>query len=270
MPTIDTVAALLAKAERTDNPDEADAYLAKAQHLATLHAIDLAALSAASRDNTKAATPVQRTIQIGEPRRHANSHLVALFSAIARPNDVLIDVAHNSTYVIAYGLPGDVDTCESLWLACAPRMVDSANGWMRSKRWRHDTTVTYQPGRGYVEVPLTARAAKATFMIAFIQRVADRLAKARTDAIQEADAGSAGLASGGTDTGGAALVLVAKADQVRSFYQDASRARGCWRGYGGTYAGAHSSSARAGDAAGRAAQLRASKGINGRSALEAG
>ena len=47
MPTIDTVSALLVKAERTENSHEAEAYLAKAQELATLHAIDLAA--AASR-----------------------------------------------------------------------------------------------------------------------------------------------------------------------------------------------------------------------------
>ncbi|MDQ1250329.1 MAG: hypothetical protein QG597_4708 [Actinomycetota bacterium] len=269
MPTIDTVAALLAKAERTDNADEADAYLAKAQHLATLHAIDLAALAAAARGEGRATTPVQRTIRVGEPRRHANSHLVALFSAIARPNDVLIDVARNSTYVIAYGLPDDVDTCESIWLASAPRMVESANWWMRSKRWQHDTTVSYQPGRGYVEVPLTARAAKATFMIAFIQRVGERLASARSEAIRDADAASTNAAAANGD-GGAALVLVAKADQVRSFYRDSSSASGSWRGYSGSYAGADSSSARAGDAAGRAARLRASKGISAAGALEAG
>lgn len=268
MPTIETVAALLAKAERTDNADEADAYLAKAQHLATLHAIDLAALAAASRSSTKASTPVQRTIRVGEARRHANSHLVALFSAIARPNDVLIDVARNSTYVIAYGLPDDVDTCESIWLACAPRMVESANAWMRSRRWRHDTTPAYQPGVGYVEVPLTARAAKATFMIAFIQRVGERLTHARQEAIDEVDAGT--VAATAADDGGAALVLVAKADQVRSFYQEASNARGSWRGYSGSYAGSDSSSAKAGDAAGRAARLRASRGIAATAALEAG
>lgn len=269
MPTIETVAALLAKAERTDNADEADAYLAKAQHLATLHAIDLAALAAAARTGTKATTPVQRTIRIGEARRHANSHLVALFSAIARPNDVLIDVARNSTYVIAYGLPDDVDTCESIWLACAPRMIESANAWMRSKRWRHDTAPAYQPGVGYVEVPLTARSAKATFMIAFIQRVGDRLSHARQEAIDEVDATAVAPAVA-ADDGGAALVLVAKADHVRTFYQEASNARGSWRGYSGSYAGSDSSSAKAGDAAGRAARLRAARGIAAAGALEAG
>lgn len=269
MPTIDTVAALLAKAERTDNSDEADAYLAKAQHLATLHAIDLAALAAANRGTAKATVPIQRTIRIGEPRRHANTHLITLFSAISRPNDVLVDVARNSTYVIAYGLPDDVDTVESIWLACAPRMVESATAWMRSRRWRGDTTAEYHPGAGWVEVPLTARSAKATFMLAFIKRVGERLAAARDEAIVEADAGGGG-GSGGRGDGGAALVLVEKADQVKTFYREASSARGSWRGYGGSYGGADSSSARAGDAAGRSARLRAARGISGTEALEAG
>ena len=32
----------------------------------------------------------------------------------------MIDIAHNSTYVIAYGLGRDIDTVEALWLVCAP------------------------------------------------------------------------------------------------------------------------------------------------------
>ena len=123
VPTIDTVAALLAKAERTDNPDEADAYLSKAQQLATLYAIDLAAAAAANGGRSRSTRPVQRTIVMGQPRKHVLPHLVGLFLAIARPNDVKADIAHNSTYVIAYGLPDDIDTVESIWLACAPRMV---------------------------------------------------------------------------------------------------------------------------------------------------
>jgi hypothetical protein len=40
--SIDRIAALLAKAERTDNAEEADAYLMKAQSIATAASIDLA------------------------------------------------------------------------------------------------------------------------------------------------------------------------------------------------------------------------------------
>lgn len=269
MPTIETVAALLAKAERTDNADEAEAYLAKAQRLATVHAIDLAALSArATASGRSTVVPVQRTIRIGEPRKHANPHLVSLFSAIARPNDVLIDVAHNSTYVIAYGLPDDVDTCESIWLACAPRMVATAQHWLRSKRWSGDTRPEWTP-RGWTHVPVTARTAKATFMVAFVERIGTRLTEARARAIRDVDAHGHDHPTNGV-AGGAELVLVAKADQVQSFYRQASRARGSWRGYSGSLGGRNSASARAGDAAAATTALGTEPALGAARELDAG
>lgn len=270
MPTIETVAALLAKAERTDNADEAEAYLAKAQRLATVHAIDLAALAARSTTTGRAAAvPVQRTIRIGEPRKHANTHLVSLFSAIARPNDVMLDVAHNSTYVIAYGLPDDVDTCESIWLACAPRMVATAQQWLRSKRWSGDTRPEWTP-RGWTHVPVTARTAKATFMVAFVERIGARLTEARKRAIHDVDAAKPGEHQAASSAGGAELVLVAKADQVQSFYRQSSRARGSWRGYGGSLGSRNSASARAGDAAAATTALGTEPALGSARELDAG
>ncbi len=253
MPTIETVAALLAKSERTDNAEEADAYLAKAQQLATLHAIDLATLAAQAESPPRTAL-VQRTIRIGEPRRAANTHLVSLFSAIAAPNDVLIDVAHNSTYVIAYGTIDDIDTAEAMWLSCAPRMVQTAHQWMKSRRWEGETRRAYVRGKGMMHIPITGRTAKATFMIAFISRISSRLQEARTDAVRSATASTA-TSTGDSAGGSAELVLVEKLAQVQSFHKQESNARGSWRGYGGSYAGAHSGSARAGDAAARVTRL---------------
>jgi hypothetical protein len=53
---------------------------------------------------------------------------MVVFIAIAQANDVEVDVAHNSTYVIAYGMPDDIDLVEALWLNVAPRMIAEANG----------------------------------------------------------------------------------------------------------------------------------------------
>lgn len=274
MPTIDTVSALLAKAERTDNTEEADAYLAKAQHLATLYAIDLAVLAAAQSGQPKSSVPVQRTITVGEPRRHANPHLIELFRVIAAANDVVIDIAHNSTYVIAYGIPEDVDTTEAIWLSCAPRMVSDCKVWIASGAWRTDVVRQWQGFRGWVEVPVSARGAKAAFFDAFAGRIGARLGDARTSAIAAADAQRvADSAAGPTAASGAAgaeVVLVAKADQVKDFYRRTTNARGSWRGYRGQSAGGASRSARAGDAAGRQARLGAAKGIGQSRRLEAG
>lgn len=271
MPTIDTVAALLAKAERTTNAEEAEAYLAKAQHLATLYAIDLAVLAASRDARAKSTVPVQRTVTVGEPRRHANPHLIELFRVIAAANDVVIDIAHNSTYVIAYGITEDVDTTEAIWLSCAPRMVSDCKVWIASGHWRADTMRKWQWPHGWVEVPVSARGAKAAFFDAFAHRVGRRLDEARKSAIAEADARPAAReAPGAPESGGAEMVLVAKADQVKDFYRRTSRARGSWRGYRGQSAGGASGSARAGDAAGRNARLSAAKGIDQSRRLEAG
>lgn len=253
MPTIDTVAALLAKAERTDNPDEADAYLSKAQQLATLYAIDLAAAAAANGGRSRSSTPVQRTIVMGQPRKHVLPHLVALFLAIARPNDVKADIAHNSTYVIAYGLSDDIDTVEGIWLACAPRMVAECAQWIAGDSWRDDRVGRWTH-QGFVHVPASARSAKAAFCSAFAARIGARLNDARAAAIAESDE-TAGQSTADPGSGGAELVLVQKSEQIDEFYRSTSNARGSWRGFRGATAGRASASGQAGDAAGRRARL---------------
>ncbi|MSW43807.1 MAG: DUF2786 domain-containing protein, partial [Actinobacteria bacterium] len=64
--SIDRIAALLAKAERTDNAEEADAYLMKAQSLATAASIDLAMARSRTAKKEQREQPEMRTIVIGE------------------------------------------------------------------------------------------------------------------------------------------------------------------------------------------------------------
>ena len=63
------IAALLRQAEGTDNTHEAEAFMAAAQRLATATSIDLAVARSHSDKRTKAQTPVQRTITIGNAGR---------------------------------------------------------------------------------------------------------------------------------------------------------------------------------------------------------
>src|SRR6202035_2267056 len=102
------IAALLRQAEGTDNQHEADAFMAAAQRLATATSIDLAVARSHSQ-HRKAQAPVQRTIEIGAAGTRGLRTYVQLFTLIARANDVRCDVAHNSTYVNAYGFAEDVD-----------------------------------------------------------------------------------------------------------------------------------------------------------------
>ncbi|OOK71355.1 hypothetical protein BZL29_5942 [Mycobacterium kansasii] len=59
------IAALLRQAEGTDNPHEADAFMAAAQRLATAASIDLAVARSHSATRSAAQSPTQRTITIG-------------------------------------------------------------------------------------------------------------------------------------------------------------------------------------------------------------
>ena len=66
---LDRIAALLAKAERTEIEAEADAYLMKAQQLATLASVDLAVARARTARREARQQPESRTTTIGEKGR---------------------------------------------------------------------------------------------------------------------------------------------------------------------------------------------------------
>jgi hypothetical protein len=265
---IEKIAALLAKAERTDNVAEAEAYLAKAQALATQASVDLAVARARTARREKRERPTSRTVTIGEKGKRANTHLVSLFVAVAIPNDVRVDVARNSTYVIAYGMPSDLEVVEAMFGSLATQMTSAAATWLSAGEWRGESYVAIvrDPWRGRVRTtkPHTAQTARAAFYRGFVDRITLRLAEARKEAeVREAahvvdvsaqelaEAGGVAVRGDGPVTG--ALVLRAKDAEVRSFYRQASSARGSWTGYsGGVTRQAGSATAAGRDAAARA------------------
>jgi hypothetical protein len=293
---IPTIAALLAKAERTDNPHEAEAYLAKAQHLATLRSVDLAMVRARAAREERRVSPLQRTVQVGDAGKRANTHLVSLFVAVSRANDVVVDVARNSTYVIAYGMPTDLDLVEQLWGSLAHQMVDTAGRYLDTGQWRGETyrrVVRERVGRWSVprvqERPHTKQTARAAFYRGFIERIGARLQQAHDDAVAEATACTPGGQVPGrrhthghhedghhadgharaqrdhrsTDLLSTAVVLRRKTEEVQAFYRSASAARGSWRGYQGAAGGDTGEATRAGRRAGSQARIGTQRGIAG-------
>jgi hypothetical protein len=268
---VTTIAALLAKAERTDNPHEAEAYLAKAQHLATLRSVDLAMVRARTARAKRRLSPVSRTVQVGEPGKRANTHLVSLFVAVARANDVVVDVARNSTYVIGYGMPTDLDLVEQLWASLAHQMVEAAGRYLEAGTWRGES---YQ-ARGRARVGRwsyptietrvhTKQTARAAFYRGFIDRIGHRLAQAREEAVGEASATDRPAADGTVPSGPSAeLVLRQKAEEVQSFYRSASQARGRWTGYRGVAFGDNGAASGAGSRAASRARLGSARGLDG-------
>ena len=223
------IAALLRQAEGTDNPHEAEAFMAAAQRLATATSIDLALARAHSDKRTKAQMPVQRTVTIGQAGTKGLRTYVQLFVLIAQANDVKCDVASNSTFVYAYGFAEDIDATHALYTSLVMQMVRASEAYIASGAHRPTPTIT----------------ARLNFQLAFGARVGQRLAAARDEARQEADA---------ADQPGTALALRDKDIELKSFYRQASQARGTWRATSAS-AGYSSAARRAGDRAGQRARL---------------
>lgn len=247
--SLDRIAALLAKAERTDNAAEAEAYLMKAQALATAASVDLAFARARTLRKEARQQPESRTRDIGEKGKRANVHLVSLFVAIAHVNDCQVDVAHNSTYVIGYGMPGDLDAVEALYSSVAVQMVASANAYLKVGSWKGEKYVSAERTMGglrRVRKPHTSQTARASFYKAYVVRIGERLDSARSVVITEVSSVVVGESTG-------ALVLRDKTAEVSSFHRRNSSARGSWGGYsGGVRSDAGGSAAAGRDAASRA------------------
>ena len=233
------IAALLRQAEGTDNAHEAEAFMAAAQRLATATSIDLAVARSHSDQRTKAQTPVQRTITIGDPGKRGLRTYVQLFTVIAHANDVKCDIASNSTFVYAYGFAEDIDASHALYASLITQMVKASEAYISSGSHRPTPTIT----------------ARINFQLAFGARIGRRLAEAREQARREATKSK-------TREPGTAIALRDKDIELKSFYRQTSRARGTWTASSAT-AGYSSSARRAGDRAGRRARLGNSQEING-------
>ncbi|MBO0678544.1 DUF2786 domain-containing protein [Mycolicibacterium sp. S2-37] len=239
------IAALLRQAEGTDNPHEAEAFMAAAQRLATATSIDLAVARSHSAQRGKAQTPVQRTITIGEAGTRGLRTYVQLLVVIAAANDVKCDVASNSTFVYAYGFAEDIDASHALYAGLVTQMVKASEAYIASGAHRPTPTIT----------------ARLNFQLAFGARIGQRLTAAR-------DEERAAATKDRDRRPGTAIALRDKDLELKDFYRQASQARGTWRATSAT-AGYSSAARRAGDRAGKRARLGPSPELAGaRHALE--
>ena len=239
------IAALLRQAEGTDNPHEAEAFMAAAQRLATATSIDLAVARSHAPTRTAAQNPVQRTITIGNKGAKGLRTYVQLFAVIAAANDVKVDVASNSTFVYVYGFAEDIDASHALYASLVMQMVRASEAYLASGQHRPTPTIT----------------ARLNFHLAFGARIGQRLVQARDEAQQQVRESLKSLP-------GTAIALRNKELELQDFYSRESRARGTWQAHRAT-AGYSSAARRAGDRAGRRARLGNSSELsNGRAALD--
>lgn len=268
---------LLAQAENPAATDaERETYLTKAQTLATAYSIDLEIARQRQADKTKRETPTHRRIylsDLGVTARQGLHHYVRLFLALADVNDVDCNIAHNSTYVIPFGFPSDIEVTERLFASLVVQMVIACNDAIKSgehkvdRYWVEsyfDSRTCEWKGGHYRNGD--ARIFKASFYEAFTSKVVARLRAAKREQAEKSVLVTDDETGETTSTTGA-LVLRQKVDDVKDYYKQNSKAKGSWRGGSLGSRGHSSSGAVAGHEAGSNARLGAPSALANRTAV---
>ena len=156
------VRSLLAKAESTTFPDEAEALTAKAQELMDRHAIDRAMVAAASGVGSR---PEGRDVAIDAPYAREKYLLLA---AVARANRSRAIFAQHDGVATVVGFSEDQETIELLFTSLLLQATSTmlANGdrpATRTRRYRQ------------------------SFLVAFATRIGERLSQADATVVAEAD-----------------------------------------------------------------------------------
>lgn len=168
---LDRVRALLAKAEATGYPEEAEAYTAKAQELMARHSIDYALLSAGSDTRDE---PIGRRVGIDNPYEAPK---VLLLDAVAGANRCRTVWASAFGFVTVLGFPADVDAVDLLFTSL---LVQATTAMTRAGS-RRDAY-----GRS------TTRSFRQSFLTAYAQRIGERLTASTRAATEQAGRDLAG------------------------------------------------------------------------------
>jgi hypothetical protein len=158
---------LLAKAESTEFPDEAEALTAKAQELMTRHAVDAALLDADPSSSGGAAVGTRR-VHVQDPYVRAKMQLLA---AVAGANDVRLVWYQSLGIANLVGATADADAVELLFTSLLLQVAQALAAAERPS------------GRAPA-----SRSFRRSFLLGYAHRIGERLMRARERATTEAAA----------------------------------------------------------------------------------
>lgn len=230
---LERIGKILVQAERTSNEHEQNLFFEKAQKLARQYSVELERARQAVTNKELRETPVNKRITIGERGKPLNAVFCELFMAIGRTQDLKFNIAHNSTYVIAFGFPSDIRIAEAIYAHVSVQMVDMANAFIKKGEWRDEMM---WDERRVCHRPVHARVARRQFYEAFSMRVGSRLYSAKKEVDEKVAEEEVTVATDtGTTSTSTALVLKKKRVEIDEFYSQTSTARGSWGGNRNTY-----------------------------------
>jgi hypothetical protein len=157
------IRALLAKAEATDHPAEAEAFTAKAQELMSRHAIDDALLHAHEEESVSILT---RRMHLGSPYA---STKVLLLTAVGRANRTRVIYLEQYAITHVVGTPVDVDQVKLLYTSLLIQATRAVSAAGQRRAGSFDRSPTF----------------RRSFLTAYADRIGERL----TGADQETRAG---------------------------------------------------------------------------------
>ncbi|MCL2541107.1 MAG: DUF2786 domain-containing protein [Nocardioidaceae bacterium] len=252
--TLARIAKLLRQAEGTRNEHERDAFLTKAQALATRHSIALAVARAHTARQERREQPGSEHYRIGERGKRGLARYVRLLVNIAHANDLRCTINSDSTGVTMYGFPADIAVTKALYESLLVQMVTDCERYLRSGT-RDETAAWDRRKRRYVAKPVATITARLAFYEAFAARIGERLQAAREAALSAAGVDRDAPAERSGET---ALALRQKELDVHDFFADALRrnnVRGTWSGDRRSSAADAPSATAEGDRAARRARL---------------
>ncbi len=195
---LERVRGLLAKAESTDYPAEAEAYTTKAQELVARHSLDAALL--AVRTGEASAVPFARRIGIDHPYEGEKA---SLLDAVARANRCHVVWSPDFGFATVFGFDADLDAVELLHTS----LLLQAHRAMAQ---------TEPPGGKAGRARL--KAFRQSFLVAFAVRIGERLAGAAEAALAEAGRAEVAFAGAASDL---LPVLARRDEQIRDSMQRA-------------------------------------------------
>ena len=224
--TLAKLAKVLRQAERAANEHEREAFLSKAQALATRHSIALAVARAHTAKEEGREQPVVESYRIGERGKKGLARYVRLLLNVAHANDLKCTISHDSTAVHLHGFPSDIAVTRALYESLLVQMVADCERYLRSPH-RDQEERWDARRRRYVLQPVATITARLAFYEAYAWRIGERLDEARQDAL--ADAGAVDAPAATSDE--TALALRQKEVDVHDFFAEALRrnnVRGTW------------------------------------------
>jgi hypothetical protein len=159
---LDRVRALLAKAESTDFPEEAETYSAKAQELMARHSIDYALLTMASGVREAAGG---RRMQIDSPYEVAKTLLLSVTASANRCRSVW---SRDLGFATVMGFPADVAATELLYTSL---LVQATSAMVHAGAPADGRTASF----------------RRSFLTGYAYRIEQRLAEATATASTEAE-----------------------------------------------------------------------------------